>query len=597
MEWTRDINLYHQNPPNEYAYFQNPQIAPNQHSFHQPKPPHVLPYYDQEGRDLQFVQPNKQNFGPHNAVLQAMDPNVQYFARSASNCSSTFTDISYCRPGTSSNTINSDPNMRNFTAASSFNSTQTPGPRVRISDIPTNPLNGPVHQPRDVTSQFSQQKSNKSLESSYVYQISLRTWDGELELKKQEYIGKNMQEDEDKPIDVENDAVVNVGSDEDDCDSSEDDSDSEYDEYETEITDNLNTSLICSLVMQYEVDNHGYLPTKERLNWIVDQLCEVFTYQKRSAWIGTNKSGVIKGRFVNKLKELRRAATRWGLWKNPNNRPRRERKAPESYPDSLLYFKENPGFNDGSKKKWDETKTDRVEVFQKSNVATITTNFPLICTEEGFLLLRDDYQSDNPEENINIFKEKWPKLATVIIEYAKVLNVALVSLAHLLGSVTCSIVKGSKLSWKATHQEAQNSFIYHVKKISADEHEVNHAQQELKKLYVKHKADLNPYVIACGPLSGLSHCYVVLNDFKYKIQGEKCLLEAVDISYKSHRALYKRPPKAAKPAWHFVADKAYGHEIEHMAAGASRLITALTTFKIKPAKPKKRKRTRTNEQT
>ncbi|KAJ8678151.1 hypothetical protein QAD02_013938 [Eretmocerus hayati] len=194
------------------------------------------------------------------------------------------------------------------------------GPRVRISDIPSNPLNGPVHQPRSVTPRISTQIPNNSLESNYVYQIVLRTWDGNIELKKQENIQKNIQENESRVVDVQNGAAVNDDSYEDDCDSSEDDCESIFDAYETEITDESDTNVICSLVMQYEVRNHRYLPTKEQSNWIRDQLCQVFPQQNKSAWIGVNEYGVMKVRFINKLEKLRRVATKWGLWENPNQR-------------------------------------------------------------------------------------------------------------------------------------------------------------------------------------------------------------------------------------------------------------------------------------
>ncbi|KAJ8669227.1 hypothetical protein QAD02_000486 [Eretmocerus hayati] len=408
--------------------------------------------------------------------------------------------------------------------------------QIKITDVQSN---SPTHENPTTSSSATESSSGtKDLSKNYVYQILMRSHKGKIELAKQKYLEDKMKDrDSADALHAQNTANNAVNE---------------------MFIDKLNRARICDLVMDYEVDHHGFEPTKARYHFLGDSLIEVFIYEDKSARIGGTDEGVVKGRLPNKLKKLRPEATEWGFWKSPYSRKNKSKGTEALSLECLQYFLNKTNVDTEFLQKWAEFIDERIQFFQSSSIAAIAVNIPAIVTASGYELLVSDFiLSYTTHEN---FEKKWPKLAHILVKVAKTIvknattrykkaleqlldyhksakdqeyiqNLATLLLAHLLGSVVCVVKKeiSGEKSWRATSAEAQESFIVHVEKVTEGEPEVEARTSKLKKLFAKHNLPLSPYVVACGKLGALTHCYVILDGFKYRFQGPNCLIKSIDL--------------------------------------------------------------------
>ncbi|KAJ8681921.1 hypothetical protein QAD02_017713 [Eretmocerus hayati] len=210
---------------------------------------------------------------------------------------------------------------------------------------------------------------------------------------------------------------------------------------------------------------------------------------------------------------------------------------------------------------------------------------------------------------------EWPRLAFIVLATAKLTalkgsrhkkdlkqivsgnmapdhleNIAIISLRHILGSVTCKMGPNSKDSWKTSVAQAQESFILHIEDYLKNKEGLARRTTDLKALFTKHDLPLNPYVVAVGKLDAIEHCYVVLNDFRYRIEGPKSLVRSVDICYKCTYTLQEQPPKPSSLAWQFLRKYVYG-DLGDIGNSVTQLISDIGYRRLRPvpAPPKEGK--------
>ncbi|KAJ8666103.1 hypothetical protein QAD02_007765 [Eretmocerus hayati] len=403
-------------------------------------------------------------------VLVEIDQNIQDTSRSSSNSSSSSIDISDCCPKQPEEAMTVDENSNlSRTQSSLSDKCSVQNNNIKISDIASNPLNtgeDPQIENQEKDDRADKTSSGKKdLSNNYVDRILSRDWKGCLELQKQKYLERMM--DEKKTAEVE--------SRKQDCRG-----------VVQEDIDKLNRTVITNLLMEYEVHHHGYLPTKEKLYHIRDNLVVVFIFEDKSIYIGENEEGVLKGRSPNKLRRMRNIATKWDMWKSPYT-PGNKDKVPEELVQSLVYFKNETVVDTEFRNKWADCRDDILNFFKTFSIASLVCDFPFIPTKDG-------------------------------IEFGK--------------------------SKKEVQEEQVQEGIHE-------------RTTTLKQLFITNKIPLNPYVIAYGKLDDITHCYVVLNDFKYRIEGPECLLKAVDTCDKCTSTLQKAPPKPSEYCWQFLTTQIY----------------------------------------
>lgn len=79
-----------------------------------------------------------------------------------------------------------------------------------------------------------------------------------------------------------------------------------------------------------------------------------------------------------------------------------------------------------------------------------------------------------------------------------------------------------------------------------------------------------PLIIAVGPLEKLTHFYVSLDDFLYKVNSFK---KALSIAYKIYQVLDIQYPKGGKQVWEFI--QAYFFETPLKGKKTSQLVSLL----------------------
>ncbi|KAJ8666290.1 hypothetical protein QAD02_007952 [Eretmocerus hayati] len=290
---------------------------------------------------------------------------------------------------------------------------------------------------------------------------------------------------------------------------------------------------------------------------------------------------------------------------------------------SIAYFKTNKTIDANLITEWNGNRDAIIQFFRKNSILSIFSEFLFLSEENGYERLVDDYDSQR-QVQVGLI-QKWPSVASVVLAIAKraaskgsrhkkdlrqivsgniapgakkqdhIQNIALISLPHILGSVTCKVVPNSKDSWKASVAQAQECFILHIEDHLKEKEELPKRTKALKALFTKHDLPLNPYVVAVGKLDAIKHCYVVLEDFRYRIEGPKSLVKSVDICYKCTYTLQKQPPRPSSLAWQFLRQHIYGDPGD-IGNSVTQLISNIGYRKLRPAPapPKKRKKPQHN---
>ncbi|KAJ8678136.1 hypothetical protein QAD02_013923 [Eretmocerus hayati] len=445
--------------------------------------------------------------------------------------SSEILDISNSKPQQSTNNSNNSiPSVECSTNNHPQSSSPQNGPVVKITDVASGPLNTTGDERTENQANDSQPKE-RDLSQNYVYRILSRSLYGKIELHKQKQLE------------------------------------------------------VMAAELKARMESQQSEPTKKRLFFIGKELVKVFIFEDIATYIGENTDGSLKGKLPSRVRTVRSRAIRTNFWESPRDQKKKS-EVTVSTLQSIAYFKTNKTIDANLITEWNGNRDAIIQFFRKNSILSIFSEFLFLSEENGYERLVDDYDSQR-QVQVGLI-QKWPSVASVVLAIAKraaskgsrhkkdlrqivsgniapgakkqdhIQNIALISLPHILGSVTCKVVPNSKDSWKASVAQAQECFILHIEDHLKEKEELPKRTKALKALFTKHDLPLNPYVVAVGKLDAIKNCYVVLEDFRYRIEGPKSLVKSVDICYKCTYTLQKQPPRPSSLAWQLLRQHIYG---------------------------------------
>ncbi|KAJ8677523.1 hypothetical protein QAD02_013310 [Eretmocerus hayati] len=446
-------------------------------------------------------------------------------------------DISQAMPQPPNNSTNFMASKENSDSNHFQDSASQNGPVVKITDVNSSPLN--TTRDQSAKNQGNDAKTEeRDLSKNYVYRILSRSLYGKVELLEQKQLEARV---------AERKALIESGQ------------GASVDSFDGEVGDDRGR--IVDLIVDYELYHYGYDPTKERWFAIAKSFKDVFIYQDEDLYIGVNSDGSLKGKFASRARTLRSRAIRSGLLKDPRER-KTKAEVTVSTPQSIAYFKTAKKIDTNLIAKWNEKRDAIIVYFLTTSIPSIFNEFLFLSEADGYQRLVDGYNSRR-EVKVELMK-KWPRVAPIVFRIAKlkatrnprhkqdlkqivsvqiasgpnrrghIENIALKSLPHILGPVTCTVKAKTKDSWKASVVEAGESFILHIEDDLKEGEELPERTEALKALFTK-----NGLMVAVGKLENIKHLYIVLGDFKHRIDGLQCLVRIVDICYRV-RIRYKK---------------------------------------------------------
>ncbi|XP_067207639.1 uncharacterized protein [Linepithema humile] len=344
--------------------------------------------------------------------------------------------------------------------------------------------------------------------------------------------------------------------------------------------------IIRSLLEIPSLSTHGELQVPELKNYhfeiLTNKLCDVFTKETPETYFippkTENKNQTIsRGKLVDKYRNWRTAQKELGLIESKNSEVESEEKnctsADNSPNEHIVWLLNNNAPWRNVINHWQLSVEVRLREFQYNvgSVKEIFDKYSVLKQPCGYELIESVFMYEKGREGM--LYATWPELSNKLHDLMKIeikdnaakelletlsfptvseeeRNLKLLLLLPALCPPVCKIKK-SKTIWKPTIEEAQASFILHVKTPG----DIDKALTGMRDKYANFGVQLQPLIIAVGPtLSEVTGYYVNIDDTRYRFPS---ILAAVDLCFKSFHVLHAKYPKPSEPIWLFIQKIVY----------------------------------------
>ncbi|KAK9736409.1 hypothetical protein QE152_g12506 [Popillia japonica] len=279
-----------------------------------------------------------------------------------------------------------------------------------------------------------------------------------------------------------------------------------------------------------------------------------------------NKPISAKGKLIDKYRNLQRIYKYIDNVEKIDNKDdtQQSREAKESF----KWLKENS-------EPWSDVSFHwkRSYILRKSKdtktVAEYMNDWPILSHNDALILIEEDFNSEHTCGNalLGNWEEYFNKIVTVkkqqekSLELINLLNTEVVEDArtviqfYILANFLpprARIQKKKGYNWKPSTEESKESFIHRVNTVS----EVHISIDKKREKATKYGVTVQPYVLAVGPdLNNIISSYLVIDRNVYKVQS---MLKAIDICFKTYRALHLQYPLECEQIWLFLQKAIYG---------------------------------------